>query len=290
MPRNEEEIMRNIFLLSQQLNYINDLPQVIISFNAQTEYALQFTVILLRILRYDDPPLPEIFASSATELTIEELEVRNVGLLRKRYPKEANVFKISLDKKRFLRRDFTIDLFKARLEVSAELGAIFRGIRDFNGGILSKQQEVFQKLRGLLKETATHNDFLLENFFYSITPPLRQTLIPPSSLQILFFLMQEAIAADYKKETFFAKAQFDTDQVLIMVASTFASIKEELSTLLATLKIPSTELSCTYVNVHGIHCIGYIYQNHDSAIRNLFYSTLLGCLQEWKTGLNNHCL
>lgn len=282
MPRNEEEIMRNIFLLSQQLKYINDLPQVIISFNAQTEHSLQFTVILLRILRYDEPSLSDIFDSSGTELSIEELEVRNVGLLRKRYPKEANVFKVSLDKKKFLRRDFTIDLFKARLDVSSELNTIFGGIRDFNGGILSRQQEAFQELRGLLKERTTYNDFLLENFFYSITPPLRQTLIPPSSLQTLFFLMQEAIATDYKKETFFAKAQFEVDQVLTMVASPFASIRDALFSLLAKLKIPSQELSCTCVNVHGIHCIGYIYQNRDSAIRNLFYSTLLSGLQEWR--------
>ena len=61
MPRNEEEIMRNILLLSQQLKYISDLPQVIISFNAQTEQALQFTMILLRILREEDRPLPILF-------------------------------------------------------------------------------------------------------------------------------------------------------------------------------------------------------------------------------------
>jgi hypothetical protein len=284
MPRNEEEIMRNIFLLSQQLKYINDLPQVIISFNAQTEQSLQFTVILLRILRYEeDSTLPEIFAASGTDLKIEELEVKKVGLLRKRYPKEANVFKLSLDKKKFLRRDFTIDLFKARQEVSAELNTIFKGIRDFNGGILSKQQEVFQELRSLIKGATTQNDFLLENFFYSITPPLRQTLIPPSCLHTLYSLMQEAIDADFKKEPFFLKAHFESEQVLTMAASPFGSIKEELFSLLVKLKIPSSELSCTQVNVHGVCCIGYIYQNRDSNIRNLFYSTLLSCLQEWKT-------
>ena len=125
MPRNEEEIMRNILLLSQQLKYINDLPQVIISFNAQTELFLQFTVILLRILRDDDLSLPEVFSSSNTELTIEELEVKRVGLLRKRHPKESNVFKVSLDKKKFLRRDFTIDLFKGAP------GGFFRVEHDF---------------------------------------------------------------------------------------------------------------------------------------------------------------
>ncbi len=283
MPRNDEEIMRNIFLLSQQLRYLNDLPQVIISFNAQTEQQLQFTVILLRVLRDEEPSIAEIFSKSASELKLEDIEVKKVGLLRKRYPKEANVFKVSLDKKQFLRKDYTIDLFKARQAVSLKLNTVFNGIRDFNGGILMKQQEVFQELRNLIKETSFDNDFLLENFFYSITPPLRQTLILPSSLRTLFSLMQEALSADFKKESFFLKAQFEPEQLFTMIASPFPSIKEELFTLMAKLKIPTQDLSCTHVNAYGITCIGYIYQNRDPNIRHLFYSTLLSCLQGWQT-------
>jgi hypothetical protein len=49
------------------------------------------------------------------------------------------------------------------------------------------------------------------------------------------------------------------------------------------LKIPSSELSCTYVNAYGVGCFGYLFQNRDSNIRNLFYSTLLSCLQEWQS-------
>lgn len=283
MPRNEEEIMRNIFLLSQQLKYTNDLPQVIISFNAQTEESLQFTVILLRVLREEDPPIAEIFSRSNSDLRIQELETKRVGLLRKRYPKEANVFKVSLNKKMFLRKDFTIDLFKARQVVSFELNKIFSGIRDFNGGILSKQQEVFTELRNLLQETSSPKDFLLENFFYSITPPLRQTLILPSSLKALFCLLQEAVEVDFKHEDFFLKAQFEPDQLLLLAASPRSCFKEELFNLITKLKIPSSELSYTQVNAYGITCMGYIYQNRDPNLRNLFYSTLLSYLQEWKT-------
>ncbi len=283
MPRNEEEIMRNILLLSQQLKYINDLPQVILSFNTQTEHFLQFTVIVVRVLREGDLPLPDIFSSSQTPLAIEELEVKKIGLLRKRYPKESNLFKISLDKKKFLRRDFTIDLFKARQYLSCELNAIFNGIRDFNGGILSKQQEVFQALRALISESSSQKDFLLENFFYSISPPLRQTLIPPTWLKKLFTLMQQAFDADYKKEAFFLKAEFEPDALLIMVASPQACMKEELFSLVIKLKIPSSELCCTEVSAYGISCIGYIYQNRDLKIRQLFYSALMSCLEEWQS-------
>lgn len=281
MPRNEEEIMRNIFLLKQQLKYLNDLPQVIISFNAQTEELLQFTVILLRILRGDEPSLADLFADVDTELKFQELEVKRVGMLRKRYPKEANVFKVSINKRKFLRKDFTIDLFKARQTVSHELNRIFKGIRDFNGGILSKQQEVFSELRNLIK--GPEKDFLLENFFYSITPPLRQTLILPATLKSLFTLMQDALEADFKEESFFLKAHLEPDQLLIMAASLQSGFKEKMFSLITQLKIPSSELSSTHVNAYGICCIGYIYQNRDPNLRNLFYSTLLDFLSRSMT-------
>jgi hypothetical protein len=282
MPRNDEEIIRSIVLLSQQLKYISDLPQVIISFNAQTEQSLQFTVILLRILQKGDLALPEILATISAHFKIEDLEVKQVGLLRKRYPKESSVFKLSLNKKKFLRRDFTIDLLKARQEVSLELKTIFKGIRDFNGGILSKQQEMFQELKSLISKTSSQKDFLIENFFYSITPPLKQTLIAPTSLKILFSLMQTALDTNYKKETFFLQGQFEADQLLIMAASPISCIKEELFSLLTRLNIPSSELSCTHVNAYGISCIGYIYENRDLNILKLFYSTLTSCLKTWQ--------
>ncbi len=60
-------------------------------------------------------------------------------------------------------------------------------------------------------------------------------------------------------------------------------MKEELSRLITKLKIPSSELSYTQVHAYGITCVGYIYQNRDPHLRNLFYSTLLSCLQEWNT-------
>ena len=49
MPYNEEEVMRNILSLSSQLKFLRDIPQVMISFDEQTDMELSFTVILLRI-------------------------------------------------------------------------------------------------------------------------------------------------------------------------------------------------------------------------------------------------
>lgn len=278
MPRNEEEIMRNIVLLSQQIHYVSDLPQVIISFDTQAEQELVFRVILLRILKDKTSPLMDFFSAS-TELKIFDLEIKNVGLLRKKHIKEANVFKVSLNKKKFLRKDFSIDLFKARQALSSELNTLLYGIRDFNGGILSKQQEAFMELRTLLKDTITYKDFLLENFFYSLTPPLHQSLIRPLILKELFILTLEAFEANYAKKSVFFKAHTINDDLLIVIASCCSQLKNALFSNVNTLQIPSSDLSFVHVLSYDINCFGYIYRNRCIAQRQCFYSTITQCLK-----------
>jgi hypothetical protein len=265
MPRNEEEIMRNILLLSQQLKYVTDLPQVIISFDAQVENDLIFRVILLRILKGKKASLP------VSDLTIRDHEVKNVGLLRKKYVKEANIFKVLLNKKKFLRKDFTIDLFKARQALSSELNRIFKGIRDFNGGILSKQQEAFSALRALLKDAPSHKDFLLENFFYSLTPSLHQSLATPSVLKALFLLTLEALETF---STHFIKKQCVENQLLLVITSPNPGLKELLFSTIQTLGLSTAELAVSHVSSYEIHCFGYIYYNPCPVKQEAFYHAL----------------
>ena len=61
MPRNEEEVMRNIITLSNQLRLSRDLPQVIINFEEQSSKQLSFTVIWLRVLKPADLPIKNHF-------------------------------------------------------------------------------------------------------------------------------------------------------------------------------------------------------------------------------------
>src|SRR3990172_1813788 len=280
MPRNEEEIMRNILILSQQLKFLHDLPQVVISFDEQTETGLSFTVIALRILKPHDLSCHAIFSSAQSKLKFESLEVRQVGLLRKKYLKEANVFKARIEKRQFLRKDHSLDLFKARQAVSCELNRLFGGIRDFNGGILSKQQEVFQEFRDSIKDSEQNNDFLLKNFFYSLTPPLRQSFLLPSVLKKLFAMLLIAIEHDYNKEPFFLKAKEEEDLILLMGASPHSNFKENVFSTITHLQISSSDLTFTYVNNYNIHCLGYIYHSHDQHQREIFYNSIRDSLTE----------
>ena len=108
MPRNEEEVLKNIIILSQQLKFVEDLPQLIISYDNQTSKELVFTIILVRLLKKNTPPLKEIFLTSQTFLKFHPEEVKIIGTLKRKYPKESNLFKVSLNKTNFYRRKKSI--------------------------------------------------------------------------------------------------------------------------------------------------------------------------------------
>jgi hypothetical protein len=274
MPRNEEEVMRNIVILSQQLKYISDIPQVVISFEAQTEHELSFTVILLRLLKSKSVSLEDLFIQSKTFLKLFDHEVKQVGVVRKKHIKEANVFRILIDKKHFLRKDYSLDLFKARQAISVELCRILGDIRDFNGGILSKQHEVFHKLKEGLSGTGHTNDFLLENFFYSITPPLMQSILSPALLQTLFLMALEALEYNYAKTPRFLKMHHGQEHLIVLVGSRDASFKTRILSHLSELKIPASALTTASVEAYDVSCLGLIYRCDEPSQRDLFENTL----------------
>ena len=198
MPMNEEEVMRHVVTLGGQLKFSRDLPQVILSFHGQTDQKLYFTVILARVL------LPHL--ESAEEL-LEKLgdlhpqieRVKKIGMLRKKYFKEALVFKVELQLTDFLRDDQSVDLYKARLFVLKELEKVVGEVRDYNGGMISKQNEVLSALHELLGGDAQRYRLLLDNFFHALYPVEKRSLVPPQSLKNLFSILLQVL---HKKRNF----------------------------------------------------------------------------------------
>ncbi len=204
IPRNEEEILRRILILSQELRYVKDLPQAMILFENQSETEIRFTIIWLRIASNGLPPLEEACRHSRT-LSFSGWGRRPAGRLRKRYQKEACVFTATLDKTPFFREDRSLDLNHARQAVVLELTELFGPFRDYNGGILLKQQQILEELKKILGPVASRHQLLLENFFYSLQPTIQQSLISPSILARLFLLLlssfeQAAEGRDYQLE------------------------------------------------------------------------------------------
>lgn len=271
MPRNEEEIMRNVLSLSHQLKYIRDIPQITISFDEQTDTSLFFTVILVRVLKPTSQPIQEMFFKSKTILNYIHDRCKPVGYLRKKYIKEATVFRVKLPKENYLRRDHSIDLFKARQFVLSELSRIVGEVRDFNGGIISKQNELLCALRDLLGDHFKYNDLLLENFFYSLLPVAMRSIMDPLVLKKLFLMQLDLIEKDFfNNDQISYNLDRDEEYVYVMLKTQNKIFRDELNKEFVKLQISSTDMANSYVKVYDIPYIGYIYRCDDCQKQNQF--------------------
>lgn len=275
MPRNEEEVMRNIVTLSQQLKYIRDIPQVIISFDEHTDTELCFTVILLRILQPESLPIQEIFQKAKTRFKFIPDRIKKVGMIRNKYPKEAAVFRVKLPNSSFLRGDHSVDLYKARQEVTKEIQKIIGEVRDFNGGMISKQMEVFLGLKNQLGDAGEQNEFLLENFFHSIFPVELRSVLDPEPLKILFMLFIGIVQrASVNKKRFEYQIKEDGDRLFVIIAIQDFSLKIKIFEAIDSLHLHSPQLVSVHLHVFDTVYLGYIYFCDDKMKQDLFVKTV----------------
>jgi hypothetical protein len=267
MPRNEEEVMRNILSLTNQLRYIRDIPQVIISFDEQSENSLVFTVVVARLLKKDSPTIQELFKRFKSEMRYLHDRRKLMGALRQKYQKEATVFRLKIPKEPFERRDHSIDLYKARKVLSEELTRVIGEFRDFNGGMILKQSELLAKVRQVIGNRAKSHELLLDNFFYSLQPHVLQTVLEPEALARLFLLVLEASES---REFKGVHIQVEPSFVYLLARADHLTLEEEIQRTAQALKIEPNQLAFTYIKVWQTPYLGYIYRSEDPAKQKKF--------------------
>lgn len=283
MAKNDEELMRNILILSQQLKHPKDIPQVIISFQKQTNQRLYFTVILLRVLLPESESLTKLFATPPEPyIKFQTLETKQVGKIRKKYTKEAYVFDVKLKKKRFLRKDYSIDLNQARESVYASLTKVIGRVRDYNGGMISKQIGVLNSLKKLLLQAHIRNDFLLENFFYSLSPHYMQSILPPDVLKPVFLLILEALENDYTKDLYFLRTQIISEHFILVLGGINPSIKEHIDSRVEEMEFAPSTFTSSYMHIHDVSCLSYILKFKDSEEHEKFSKNIIKNVSSWK--------
>ncbi len=189
IPQNEEEIMRNIMLLSHEIRYVRDIPQMIITFQGQTDAQLRFHVTLLRLCKDSDVPTLEVeFVKVADLVEFVSTSRKTIGHVRNKYPKEANTFLLECRKAPFMRVDHSVDLSRAREFISAAIRKALGEVRDFNGGLMSQQNQLLVGLKELLTLDERKEEIHLENLFHNLQPVLMRSLLPPELIKQLFDL------------------------------------------------------------------------------------------------------
>jgi hypothetical protein len=267
MPRNEEEVMRNIVTLTNQIKYVRDIPQVMINFDEQAHAHMYFTIIMARLLKNDMLPICELYKKNASRLEYLHDRSKIMGFVRKKYAKEASVFRVKLPKEGFLRADHSIDLYKARQLIVQELSNVFGEIRDYNGGMISKQTELFSTIRAMLNFVGELDELLLENFFYSLSPVVVRALMDPQAFCTLFLMLLESLPLYRHEDHCFMKVHRESYNDFILVILDDLLVKEEIHQKVQDLEIPSTELAYTLIKFQGVHCMGYICCAHEGNLK-----------------------
>lgn len=273
MPRNEEEVMRHIVTLSQQLKYVRDLPQVVISFDEQTAVDLCFTIILVRVLTPECLSIQELFQRTPGWLKFIPDRLKRVGVIRNKYPKEATVFRVRLSNTQFLREDHSVDLFKARQEVIVELQKIIGEVRDFNGGMIAKQLEIYRALRENLGDIGKQHEFLLENFFHSLFPVELRSVLNPEPLKTLFLILLSAIKQHESLYT-----QQDDSRIFILIPLKDDAIKQKIFDSVENLNLLSSQLVCLHLDFQDTLYLGYIYFADSIEKQNSFLNLMKAIL------------
>lgn len=279
MPQNEEEVMRDILTLSNELKYLRDLPQVIISFAKQVDNALEFLVIVVRIVKKLDSDL--VFSLSDLEFISER--VKTVGFIRKKYRKEAAVFRVRIDSADFLRQDHSVDLYKARHQIALELQKNIGEFRDYNGGMISKEAEAFSHLKKTLGKLIKDKEFLLENYFYSFTPAIMRSVLETEHLKNLFTMILDVNKDSLnEKNGFLYKLKKENGYLYLLFAAVDPSFKDFLLNTIEKLEIPSFNIATTFVNGPILPCLAVLYKPMDIEEQYVFIQAIERTINNWK--------
>jgi hypothetical protein len=274
-PRNEEEIMRNVVALTKQLKSSRDLPQVYISFDEQSYTHLYFIVIFVRVLKEGDPSIEPLFRMKNSRCEYIHDKCRPVGFTRKKHPKEATIFRLKLDKESFLRQDHSIDLCQARDCVVRELEQVVGEVRDYNGGMISKQSRLLNGLRQLVQQDKKVDSFLLDNYFYSLHPVIMRSVMEPAALKTLYLLMLAVVEKGIPR-TERARIAFREDAEFLYagVITEDKSLSEAINEAIRDLRIATTSLATAHISPAEALCIGFVYRCDNAARRHAFCSAL----------------
>lgn len=280
MPENEEENMRHMLTLSAQLKYVHDLPQVVINFHKQTEDKLEFLVVAARVISATSRPLADLFSLKPTTLECTFNRAKVMGMLRKKHQKEASVFRLAMQKSPFLRKDHSIDLYKARQKVAVELAKVLGDFRDYNGGIISKESELIE---GLRPQIEPENAFLLENFFYALLPAVMRSVLPVAPLKVLFLMLvqadQEGLTAD---QSCLYHIQEDEAYFYLLLIARHSSFRKKVQKALEELNVAPLHLATTFVQTKDYPSFGVIYRKTDRHKTLLLQNAIEKAMQEWE--------
>jgi hypothetical protein len=279
MPRNEEELIRNLIVLAAQIRYVRDLPQVSIHYEKQSDTDLTFTIIIARLLKGNVEPIRKVLEKTNLKFDIDD--VRTMGYVKHKYPKETSILHINIEKRAYFRADRSVDLMRARQKIVQEVTRTFGEFRDFNGGMILKQNESLAQLREEVGKLSKEKEFLLENYFYSLKPAIMQTIHDTSVLQRHFELLNIVLKSDLHLQPYNLVAESMGKIFLCFIGAASPTFKEGVLNAIARLEISSRDLTTSFLEVEDRSAMGFLLRLESPEIAQQFQEAILQAFHEW---------
>lgn len=281
MIRNEEEVMKNILILSRELDFCHEIPEMTINFEQQRSDALSFTVILVRMVKENNKSIRELLQKLTDGIRFFLDRNQTIGY------KEASVFRLEIPiDDSFLRSDFSINFYLARQKVKSAILQAIGPVRDFNGGMILKQGERLSQLKEAFREIANQEPLLIENFFYSLSPIEKQATFPLHQLSIFFQMFLDTV----QKKTFNEDFPFDLKiheedkNSYVIIRSEDASLFKILEKTTGSLHLEEGLISFK-LNHKNLFMMGFI-QNKEKHTLNFMHKIEDG-IETWKKEILN---
>jgi oligopeptide transport system substrate-binding protein len=278
MRHNNEEIYKNILVLSQEIQSIEDIPQAYITLDQQTGKEIVFRVNLVHISPFHHFSLKDCFSGS----TFVSERVLTVRFL-KEHPIQAHIFCLHLPRTpSLLRADGSLDFYAARQKVVAFVTNAIGEFRDYNGGILIKQQELLDDFKENFPEISNNDPELLEAFFYALIPLEKQVVLPLKALSTLFTYFLENRKNTLPKDSIYSfKVHHNEQHIFLTVQGDDSSL---IGSITSVLQDPSfTSLDIAYNHVHKIEGVFFncAIMQVDSRIAHALVQAIQESLNKW---------
>jgi oligopeptide transport system substrate-binding protein len=274
---NDEETYKNLLVLSQEIQSINDLPQANISLEQQTGKEIIFRITLVHTSPFHHFSLKEKFIDAVFVLQ-RSLIVKHL----ENHPIEGHLFSLHFPRDiSVLRSDGSLDFYEARKRVVALLRSAIGEFRDYNGGVLVNHQGLLQDFKECHPEIASDDPELMEAFFYAITPLEKQILLGKDIVSALFSYYIE----NWKKKLPEGSYSLNTYETKLgtffILHGNHPSLAKNILTFLQEHSIKVKEIAYNLIeNPEGVFFNSILQSSHHEDI-DLFIQAMSESLERW---------
>jgi hypothetical protein len=149
-------------------------------------------------------------------------------------------------------------------------------VRDYNGGMIGKQNEVLISLKQSLGRLAHQHAIFLEKFFFALTPVELRSVMEVDHLKQLFLLLLQL----KKKPPRFRKQNVDwlfrqeEKRLFIVIPQADICLREKVNRAIEQLRLPPYQLISFAVESQDIEYMGFIFQCDDLGDQKRFYDVI----------------